>query len=467
VARAESELAKQLVVELEGNDEAADDELIAQADAIRLAAVLPPNAEAIVRRLHEDEHALMAALTRAAEADAAAADAERRFNEIAPGGTVATDVELLRTTSDDVLQAEAAARVAQHDLGAAAGAVRPEERIALRAAGRRSFDADARHKRVMTETRPLVAAAIALLAVALAAVATAVAGAIDWPAAAALSGLLAIVALVAMIQRHRAIRPARRASVEAEAEARRLSDQLRTQEAQFGDWGVRVMHSMAADDELRVVLERWQRLAGHDVEPERVEDLIDAVAAIEATRDRRRDAVEVADDRTAAWLQLTGDLGVAADTALDPGPTLDLLDRALAVRARAETYLHELSDAEQRAAARSRLADLLRGRTVSQLDNEAAELDARAGDDDGGGGPLLYVDDDAISLDGRVALLQEVGRLGPDGRFVVVTTDPGEWTAARLAMQGGTDDAVAELDLRDGAVAPTIPITESRPWFAS
>jgi hypothetical protein len=468
VARAEAELAKQLAAELEGFDEAADDELMKQAEAIRVAVVLPANAEAVIQRLHGDAAALMAALSRAAAAEAAATAAECRMAALAPEGNVSIDIARLRETSRDVVLAEAAARSAQQELGAAAGAVRPEARIALRAAGRRAFDAGARFERVRKETKSLIAAALALTLVAGAAIAAASARAIGWPAAAALSGVLAVVALAALIQRRRAVHPSQLARIDAEAEERRLAQELRAQEEQFGDWGVRVMKSMSADDELRVVLERWQSLAGRDVDPERVEELIEAIVAVDETRSQRQAAVEAADDRTAAWLQTTSELGLSIEPALEPGATLELLDRALAVRAHATECLRDLHETEHRAAARSRLADLLRGRTIRQLDEEAEELTAQAGDDDGGVGPLLYVDDDEVSPDGRIDLLHEAARLGPDGRFVVVTADPGEWAAARMAMPGADDrDAFGEIDLRDGVVAPAIPISEPRPWFAS
>ena len=468
VARAETELAEQLAADLNGNNEADDDALIAQATAIKLAVGLPPDADTVVRRLRREAEELSAALTSAAGADGASAAAERRLEALAPGGDLTVDVELLRETSQDVILAESAARSAQHDLGAAAGAVRPEKRIALRVAGRRAFDADLRYKSVLRETRPLVAAAIALIVVAAATLVTGAAGAISWPAAAALSGVLVVVALAAMLQRHRAVRPVRRACVDTEAEARQLGDDLRKQEDQFGDWGVRVMKSMAADDALRGVLERWQGLAGRDVDHEHVDELIDAVAALDKTRARQRQAAETLDECAAIWLQTTSELGIAPEPTPEIGPTLELLEGALSVRPAAAERLHDLHAAERRSAARARLADLLRGRTIGQLADEAAELTAAAGDDEGGSGPLLFVDHDGVSPDGRIDLLQEAGRLGPEGRFVVVTTDPSEWNAARMAMPGADDrDAIAEIDLRDSVLAPAIPITEPRPWFAS
>jgi hypothetical protein len=465
VARAETELAKQLAADIEGYDEAVDDELIAHAAALRCASGLPENAEALIARLRRHTQELSAASTIHAEAEAAAVAAEQRLEELAPGSDLSVDVELLREVSQDVILAEAAARAAQRELGAATGAVRPEQRIALRVAGRRAFEADLRLKQVLQENRPLVGAASALILVAAAALGAAAAGAVGWPAAIVLGAVLAVVALASLLQRRRAVHPARQACASAERDARRLGDELRQQEEKFGDWGVRVMSSMAADDALRTVLHRWQTLVGHGVDPEHVEELIDTVAELEAARARREQAARAKDDCAAAWSQIASELGIPPEPAPEPVPTLDLLERALTVRAVADDRLHDLHEAERRLAARERLAELLRGRTIAELEAEADELTAAAGED-GSTAPLLYVDQHGISLHGRVELMQEAQRLGPDGRFVIVTADPGEWNAARTAMTGADGaDALSEIDLRESVASAAI--TESRPWFAS
>jgi hypothetical protein len=149
---------------------------------------------------------------------------------------------------------------------------------------------------------------------------------------------------------------------------------------------------------------------------------------------------------------------------------LELAERALALRFVATDRLRDLDQAERRGAARMRLDDLLRGRTLDDLEHDAKLLAAEAGDD-GGDGALLYIDQEAIGPDERVNLLQEARRLGPEGRFVVVTRDPSEWSIAHSAVRrshGDVSDPAREpdIDLRDdaGSIRTT---DDSRPWFAS
>jgi hypothetical protein len=472
VARAETELARQLASDLQGHDEAADAALIEQTAAIRLAVALPLDAELRVGRLRQQTHELRAATSRRAEADGAVAEAERRLQHLAPGAAPTAEVELLREAAHDIAMAEAAAQAAQADLGTAAKAVRPEERIELRAAGKRAYQADLRYQKALRETKPLVAVAIALVVVAVAAVAAAAAGAVTLAAAGALSGVLVVLAVVALLQRRAVVRPARRTCVESEATARALGDDLREREDVFGDWGVRVLKSMAADDALRGALQRWETVAGHDVDPERVEELVAAVAALDDARARRGRAADEEGQYHAGWLATATALGIATEPAPDPGRTLELAERSLAVRDVATDRLRELYEAERRLSARMRLSDLLRGRTLVQLEHDARLLTAEAGDDDGGDGALLYIDQEAIGPDERVELLQEARRLGPDGRFVVVTRDPSEWDVAHSTVRRSNGDekdpegGEPEIDLRDAA-RPMGFNRDSRPWFAS
>ena len=471
VARAEAELARQLVCDLEGHGGADDAALIEQAAAIRLAVGLPLDAELRVGRLRQQTLELRAASAHRAEADGAVAEAERRLQQVAPGVPLTADAELLREASHDIAMAEAAAQAAQADLGTAAKAVRPEQRIELRDAGKRAYQADLRYKKALSETKPLVAAAVALVVVAVAAVAAGAAGAITLPAAGALSGVLLVLAAGALLQRRSVVHPARRTCVEAETAARELGDELRAREGEFGDWGVRVMKSMAADDALRAALQRWESAAGHEVDPEQVEHLVAAVAALHEARSWRGRAADEESQCHAGWSATATALGISIEPASEPGPMLELAERALALRFAATDRLRDLDQAERRNSARMRLDDLLRGRTLDDLEHDAKLLTAEAGDDDGGDGALLYIDQGAIGPDERVNLLQEVRRLGPDGRFVVVTRDPSEWSVAHSTVRrshGDESDLGRELDidLRDGA-SSTRRSDDSRPWFAS
>ena len=380
VTRAEAELARQLVHDLEGHDEAADAALIDQTAAIRLAVGLPLDAELRVGRLRQQTLELRAASSLRAEADGAVAEAERRLQQLAPGAALTADIELLREASHDIAMAEAAAQAAQADLGTGAKSVRPEQRVELRASGKRAYQADLRYQKALAETKPLVAAAVALVVVAVAAGAAGAAGAITFPAAGALGGVLVLLALGALLQRRAVVRPARRACVEAETEARMLGDDLRAREDEFGDWGVRVMKSMAADDALRAALQRWETAAGPDVDPEQVEPLVAAVAALDEARARRGQAAEEEGQCHAGWLETAAALGLPTEPAPDPGPTLELAERSLALRSRATDRLGELDQAERRGSARMRLNDLLRGRTLDQLEHDARLLTAEAGE---------------------------------------------------------------------------------------
>ena len=471
VARAEAELARQLDTDLEGHDRDADEALIEQTAAIRLAVGLPLDAELRVGRLRQQTHDLRAASSVRAEADGVVAEAERRLQQLAPGAPLTVDVELLREASHDVAMAEAAAQAAQADLGTAAKGVRPEQRIELRAASKRAYQADLRYKKALGETRPLVAAAVALVVVAAAAGVAGAVGAIALPAAGALGGVLVVLAVGALLQRRAIVRPARRTCVEAETTARELGDELREREDVFGDWGVRVMKSMAADDALRAALERWEAAAGHDVDPERVEHLVAAVAAIDEARDRRGGAAEEEGQCHASWLATAAALGISTEPALEPGPTLELAERSLSLRSTAPDRLRELDEAERRLAARMRLDALLRGRTLDELEHDAKVLTGEAGEHDGHDGALLYIDQEPIGPDERVHLLQEARRLGPEGRFVVVTRDPTEWSAAHSTVRRAHGDdsdpeGETEIDLRDPA-GSTRASRDTRPWFAS
>lgn len=474
VARAEAELARQLVTELEGHDREADEALIEQTAAIRLAVGLPLDAELRVGRLRQQTQDLRAASSLRAEADGAVAEAERRLQQLAPGAPLTADVELLREASHDVAMAEAAAQAAQADLGTAAKGVRPEQRIELRAAGKRAYQADLRYKKALAETKPLVAAAVALVVVAAAAVGAGVAGAIGLPAAGALSGVLLVLAVGALLQRRAVVHPARRTCVEAETTARTLGEELQEREDVFGDWGVRVMKSMAADDALRAALQRWENAAGHEVDPEHVEHLVAAVAALDEARARRGRAADEEGQSHAGWLETVAALGISTEPALEPGPTLDLAERSLALRSVTRDRLPQLEEAERRLAARMRLDDLLRGRELAELEHVAKVLTAEAGDDDGGDGgdgALLYIDQHTLGPDGRVGLLQEARRLGPEGRFVVVTRDPSEWRVAHSTVRRANGDESdpgrePEIDLRDHATS-TRTSSDARPWFAS
>ena len=434
VARAETELARQLVTDLDGHDEAADAALVEQTAAIRLAVGLPLDAELRVGRLRQQTQELRAASSVRAEAEGAVAEAERRLQQLAPGAALTADIE-------------------------------------LRSVGKRAYQADLRYQKALRETKPLVAAAVALVVVAVAAVTAAGAGAITVPAAGALSGVLLLLALGALLQRRAVVQPARRTCVDAEAEASALGDDLREREAEFGDWGVRVMKSMAADDALRAALQRWENAAGHEVDPDQVEHLVAAVAALDEARARRGQAAEDEGQCHAGWLATATALGIATEPGPDPGPILELAERALALRAVATDRLRELYEVERRVSARMRLNDLLRGRTLAELEHDAKLLTAEAGDHDGGEGALLYIDEEAIGPDERVGLLQEARRLGPEGRFVVVTRDPSEWSVAHSTVRrahGDESDPARgpEIDLRDGA--SSIRTTgDNRPWFAS
>ena len=471
VARAEAELARQLLTDLEGHDDAADAALIEQAAAIRLAVALPLDAELRVGRLRQQTQELRASSSLRAEADGTVAEAERRLQRLAPGVPLNVDAELLREASHDIAMAEAAAQAAQADLGTAAKAVRPEQRIELRAAGKRAYQADLRYKKALADTKPLVAASVALVVVAAASFAAGAAGAITLPAAAVLSGVLVVLALGALLQRRSVVRPARRTCVEAETTARDLGEDLRAREGEFGDWGVRVMKSMAADDALRAALERWEAVGGHELDPDQVEQLVAAVASLHEARAWRGRAADEEGQAHASWSATASALGFSTEPAPEPGAMVELAERALALRAGATDRLHELDQAERRLAARMRLAELLRGRTLAELEHDAKRLAAEAGDHDAGDGALLYIDQEAIGPDERVNLLLEARRLGPDGRFVVVTRDPGEWSAAhssvrRAAGDEGDPERELDIDLRDRA-SSTRTTDDARPWFAS
>jgi hypothetical protein len=471
VARAEAELARQLVTELDGHDRAADEELIEQTAALRLAAGLPLDAELRVGRLRQQTHDLRAVSSLRAEADGAVAEAERRLQQLAPGAPLTADVEVLREASHDIAMAEAAAQAAQADLGTAAKGVRPEQRIELRAAGKRAYQADLRYKKALAETKPLAAAAVALVVVAAAAVVAGAAGAIALPAAGALSGVLLLLAVGARLQRRAVVHPARRTCAEAETTARTLGEELREREDVFGDWGVRVMKSMAADDALRAALQRWEAAAGREVDPEQVEHLVAAVAALDEARARRGRAAEDEGQCHAGWLETVAALGISTEPALEPGPTLELAERSLALRSVTTDRLPQLDEAERRLSARMRLDGLLRGRALDDLEHDAKVLTAEVADGDGGDGALLYIDQDTLGPDERVDLLQEARRLGPEGRFVVVTRDPSEWSVAHSAVQRAHGDESEsghepEIDLRDHG-SSTRTTRDSRPWFAS
>ena len=364
VARAEAELARQLVSELEGHDREADEALIEQTAAIRLAVGLPLDAE-LRRPAAPADPGPAGRVVAEGRGGWAVAEAERRLQQLAPGAPLTADVELLREASHDIAMAEAAAQAAQADLGTAAKAVRPEQRIELRAAGKRAYQADLRYKKALAETKPLVAAAVALVVVAAAAVGAGVAGAIGLPAAGALSGVLLVLAVGALLQRRAVVHPARRTCVEAETTARTLGEELQEREDVFGDWGVRVMKSMAADDALRAALQRWENAAGHEVDPEHVEHLVAAVAALDEARARRGRAAEEEGQSHAGWLETVAALGISTEPALEPGPTLDLAERSLALRSVTRDRLPQLEEAERRLAARMRLDDLLRGRELA------------------------------------------------------------------------------------------------------
>ena len=230
VARAEAELARQLVTDLEGHDEDADAALIEQAAAIRLAVGLPLDAELRVGRLRQQTQELRAASALRAEADGAVAEAERRLQQLAPGAALTADAELLREASHDIAMAEAAAQAAQADLGTAAKAVRPEQRIELRAAGKRAYQADLRYKKALGETKPLVAVAVALVVVAVASVAAGAAGAITLPAAARSAACSSCSRWAPYCSVGRSC-PARRTCVEAETTARSSATSCRSARA--------------------------------------------------------------------------------------------------------------------------------------------------------------------------------------------------------------------------------------------
>jgi hypothetical protein len=283
--------------------------------------------------------------------------------------------------------------------------------------------------------------------------------------------VLLVLALGALLQRRAVVRPAHRTCVDAEATARELGEELREREGEFGDWGVRVMKSMAADDTLRAALQRWETAAGHEVDPEQVEHLVAAVAALDEARARRGRAADEEGQCHAGWLATAAALGIPTEPPPDPGPTLELAEQSLTLRSVATDRLRELYEVERRQSARMRLDHLLRGRTLAQLEHDARLLTAEAGDDDGGDGALLYIDQEAIGPDERVDLLQEARRLGPDGRFVVVTRDPSEWSVAHSAVRRSHGDESdpdhePEIDLRDDARSMRTA-GDTRPWFAS
>ena len=172
----------------------------------------------------------------------------------------------------------------------------------------------------------------------------------------------------------------------------------------------------------------------------------------------------------AGWSATATALGLSTEPGPDPGSVLELAERALALRFEATDRLRDLDQAERRGSARMRLDDLLRGRTLDDLEQDAKLLAADAGDD-GGDGALLYIDQEAIGPDERVNLLQEARRLGPDGRFVVVTRDPSEWSVAHSAVRrshGDESDPTRELDIDLRDDASSMRTTDgSRPWFAS
>jgi hypothetical protein len=471
VARAEAELARQLSTELAAHGVASDDELIEHADAVRLAVGLPDDAELRLGRLRQQVQDQRAATSQLAEAEAALAEAERQLRQLAPGASANADAGSLRAASRDIIAAEEAAIAAQSDLGKAVRAVRPEQRTELRVAGKRAYQADQRFSGAMRETKPLLLAAVALFAVGAAAAGAAVAGAVSVGAAGVLAGVLLVLALAALLQRRSILRPARKARIEAESNAESLGSGLRDQEDEFGDWGVRVMQSMSADDALRAALERWVALVGPDVDPRQVEPLLVSVSALDAARARRAEAADEQDRCTAEWATTAEALGIATEPPPDPGAALVLAEQAVARRAVAIEQLRELHEAERRLVARQRLANLLRGRRLDELEDEARLLTAEAADDADADRPLLFIEQDAVTSDERVRLLREARRLGPEGRFVVVTQHAADWNAAnaavRRALDEAGDDAGLEIDLREVDVAPEPPVADTRPWFAS
>lgn len=472
VARAEAELARQLARELADYDEATDRALVENAEAIRLAVGLPDDAELLVGRLRQYGQQLRAASSLLSEADVAVVEAERRLQDLAPGTSLTTDVELLRETSQDIALAEATAQNAQRELGTAAKAVRPEQRIELREAGKRAYQTGLHFKQALRETKPLLLAAVALFAVAAAAGGAAAVGAVSTSAAAVLGGVVCVLALGALVQRRSVVRPARRACVAAEADVQMLGTQLRDQEEQFGDWGVRVMESMSADDALRAALERWEAVAGQDVDPQQVEQLAAAVSSLDQARTLRQRAGEEQSSCEAEWSRTAESLGISTEPLPEPAGTVELAERALARRDVATEQLRQLHDAERRQGARMRLAEILRGRTLTQLEADAQSLTVEAGGDGDRDHPLLYVDQDTIGPDERVDLLQEARRLGPEGRFVVVTRDPSEWNVASAAVRRAHDETDAErtsveIDLREPEATAEPQADDRRPWFAS
>ena len=288
-----------------------------------------------------------------------------------------------------------------------------------------------------------------------------------WPAAIVLGGVLVVLALAPCSNGGGG--PPRPPSLRRNrGRGARLGDHLREHEDQFGDWGVRVMKSMAADDALRAALERWEAVAGHDVDPDQVEHLVAAVAALDQARDLAPAGRGRRGRCTAVWMTTASELGIATDPAPEPGPTLELAERALARALIAADLLRDLHDAEQRGRHACGSTDSCADERWPSWPTTRRSSPQRRATTRGARPPPLRRPR-GLAPDGRIDLLQEaavwapraVRRRHPRSQRM----DVGRWPSP--ARRRPRSDPTRRCATSSCAPVRFEPITETRPWFAS
>ena len=427
--------ATRLAAALEGADPAADRRLLAEAPEL----ARQEEAGRAAGELAEEARAVAAALeaARAAEAPLAAASLRAAEAAAALGTCSLASVEEAdaRAAADTAATAAALATDAQEALGPRPD---PDEARTLAVEARRRVaeaqDAlDVAELQAATLRSRLTGAVLAAVGVALVLAGARAAP----PAVAAVVPLAAVVAgAVAWRRRQQAVGRAQDALAVAATEADRAADRHSGVALELADWRRRAERQRGADAAMTEAMVRWEAMAGAGADPERVDELLARRNAVRAAaRDLEAAAAAHAEARArvaraeAAWERLATSAGFPAGTT--PAEVLAELERRQAVGAEARSRLAGLVRAEARCEARDRLLELLHGRRLDRLQQEAASAPAPP---EGAARPLVLAEPFAgVGGGRRRAFLRELERAVVRAPVAVVTADVEAlaWAAGR------------------------------------